>query len=108
MNAPIKPNMRIVFHPALEGNKKAYWLDVGGTSMFISYCTIMAFRGTLGGEHVRYRRADGRSNTTRKHMGQCGVGRWEPLDDSSFNDTLEATLLDGIHPLLSTVKELSS
>ena len=107
MNALIKPKAKLFIERPLGNGKQAYWMFVGGTRVFLSYSTPMAFEGHLGGQPVRFRRDDYKSRTTARHMSAVGVSGWPRLDDSSFDEKLEAAVLEGIHPLLAVVKELT-
>lgn len=107
MNALIKPKVNLSIELPLGNGKQAYWMLVGGARVFLSYSTPMAFEGHIGGQPVHFRRDDHKSRTTARYMSAIGVSGWPRLDDASFDEKLEAAVLEGIHPLLAVVKELT-
>lgn len=107
MNALIRPKVKLFIERPLGDSKPAYWMFVGETRVFFSYSTPMAFEGHIGGQPVCFRRDDPKSRTTARHMSAIGVSGWSRLDDSSFDEKLDTAVLEGIHPLLAVIKELT-
>lgn len=98
----MKTTINVNLHEATDRKTPCHWVTVGGVSMLFSYRTIMAFRG-MG---KCYRREDGISVTTRKHLHETGCADYPKLDDEAFQDTLQRALCEGIHPMLAPVAML--
>lgn len=79
----------VKFEEATNRNTKCYWVTALGVSILFSYNTPMA---VLGGGHA-FRREDGISRTTRKHLREAGVDMYSKVPDGEFERRMNTVIL---------------